>query len=50
MTAPSASTPPTPKGTGTIVDTRAPRHSRMLGVGAYRPARVVMNSEIGRSA
>ena len=24
----------------------APRHSRMLGVGAYRPARVVMNSEI----
>jgi 3-oxoacyl-[acyl-carrier-protein] synthase III len=46
VTAPSASTPPTPKGTGTIVDTRATRHSRMLGVGAYRPARVVMNSEI----
>ena len=46
MTSPSASTPPTPKGTGTIVDTRATRHSRMLGVGAYRPARVVMNSEI----
>jgi len=46
VTSPTASTPPTPKGTGTIVDTRSPRHSRMLGVGAYRPERVVMNSEI----
>ena len=46
MTSPTASTPPAPKGTGTIVDTRSPRHSRMLGVGAYRPERVVMNSEI----
>jgi len=46
VTSPTASTPPAPKGTGTIVDTRSPRHSRMLGVGAYRPERVVMNSEI----
>ena len=46
MTSPTASTPPSPKGTGTIVDNRSPRHSRMLGVGAYRPERVVMNSEI----
>ena len=45
MTSTSA-TAPTPKGTGTLVDTGAARHSRILGVGAYRPARVVMNSEI----
>ena len=45
MTSPSA-TAPTPKGTGTLVDNGAPRHSRIMGVGAYRPARVVMNSEI----
>ncbi|GAA6527802.1 beta-ketoacyl-ACP synthase III [Intrasporangium sp. DVR] len=37
---------PTPKGTGTIVDSGSPRHSRVVGVGAYRPARVVMNAEI----
>ena len=45
VTSPSA-TAPTPKGTGTLVDNGAPRHSRIMGVGAYRPARVVMNSEI----
>jgi 3-oxoacyl-[acyl-carrier-protein] synthase-3 len=45
VTSPSA-TAPTPKGTGTLVDNGAARHSRILGVGAYRPARVVMNSEI----
>ena len=45
MTSPSA-TAPTPKGTGTLVDNGAARHSRILGVGAYRPARVVTNSEI----
>jgi 3-oxoacyl-[acyl-carrier-protein] synthase-3 len=35
-----------PKGTGTIVGSGAARESRMMGVGQYRPERVVMNSEI----
>ncbi|ADU48574.1 beta-ketoacyl-ACP synthase III [Intrasporangium calvum] len=42
----TASSALTPKGTGFIVDPGSPRHSRMLGVGAYRPDRVVMNAEI----
>lgn len=37
---------PAPKGTGSISDSGGARHSRVLGVGAYRPARVVMNAEI----
>lgn len=44
MTASTAN--PTPKGTGTIGGSDAMRHSRILGVGAYRPARVVTNAEI----
>lgn len=35
-----------PKGTGTLADTGPGRHSRMMGVGAYRPARVVPNAEL----
>ena len=45
MTA-SPATTPAPKGTGSIADPGGPRHSRIMGVGAYRPARVVMNAEI----
>ena len=37
---------PTPKGTGTLISPASTRHSRIMGVGAYRPARVVPNSEI----
>ncbi len=37
---------PTPKGTGHLGATAPTRHARILGVGAYRPERVVMNAEI----
>jgi 3-oxoacyl-[acyl-carrier-protein] synthase-3 len=37
---------PTPKGTGTLVGATGSRHARIMGVGAYRPARVVTNAEI----
>lgn len=40
------STTPLPKGTGRIQVTDSLRHSRVSGVGQYRPARVVPNSEI----
>ncbi len=39
-------TPPAPKGTGSIIAPAPARHSRIMGVGGYRPARVVPNSEI----
>ncbi|HEY7719267.1 MAG TPA: beta-ketoacyl-ACP synthase III [Pedococcus sp.] len=39
-------TTPTPKGTGTLVSTSGARYARILGVGGYRPERVVPNSEI----
>ena len=42
----SSTTTPQPKGTGAIIDPGSPRHSRIVGVGAYRPARVVTNAEI----
>lgn len=35
-----------PKGTGTIVPTRGPEHARIVGIGGYRPERVVPNSEV----
>ncbi|HEY3535753.1 MAG TPA: beta-ketoacyl-ACP synthase III [Pedococcus sp.] len=35
-----------PKGTGTITPSQGSAHSRILGVGGYRPERVVMNAEI----
>jgi 3-oxoacyl-[acyl-carrier-protein] synthase-3 len=35
-----------PKGTGTITPSQGSAHSRIMGVGGYRPERVVMNSEI----
>ncbi|OFE16823.1 3-oxoacyl-ACP synthase [Humibacillus sp. DSM 29435] len=38
--------PVSPKGTGTLADLGPGRHSRVLGVGAYRPARVVTNAEL----
>ena len=37
---------PAPKGTGTIVPSQGSAHSRLMGVGGYRPERVVMNAEI----
>jgi len=37
---------PAPKGTGTIVPSQGSAHSRLMGVGGYRPQRVVMNAEI----
>jgi len=37
---------PAPKGTGTIVPSQGSAHSRIMGVGGYRPERVVMNAEI----
>lgn len=40
------STAPTPKGTGTIATLAGSRHAAILGVGAYRPKRVVDNHEI----
>ena len=42
----SSTTTPQPKGTGAIIDRGGQRHSRIVGVGAYRPARVVTNAEI----
>ena len=42
----SSTTIPQPKGTGAIIDPGNARHSRIVGVGAYRPARVVTNAEI----
>ena len=35
---------PAPKGTGTITAAEGATYSRMMGVGGYRPERVVMNS------
>lgn len=35
-----------PKGTGTLVGPPGPRQARILGVGGFRPSRVVPNSEI----
>ena len=35
-----------PKGTGIITESTGARHTRILGVGGYRPERVVPNSEI----
>ncbi|HRW18334.1 MAG TPA: beta-ketoacyl-ACP synthase III [Dermatophilaceae bacterium] len=35
-----------PKGTGTIVGSTGAQHARIWGVGGYRPARVVPNSEL----
>jgi 3-oxoacyl-[acyl-carrier-protein] synthase-3 len=35
-----------PKGTGTLISSTGPAHARIMGVGAYRPERVVPNSEI----
>jgi 3-oxoacyl-[acyl-carrier-protein] synthase-3 len=34
------------KGTGTIIESTGARHARIMGVGGYRPERVVPNSEI----
>lgn len=42
----SIPSPVTPKGTGTLADLGSARHSRIMGVGAYRPARVVTNAEL----
>jgi 3-oxoacyl-[acyl-carrier-protein] synthase III len=38
--------PPAPKGTGTIVAGEGARFARIMGVGGYRPERVVMNAEL----
>ncbi len=35
-----------PKGTGTLISSTGPAHARIMGVGGYRPERVVPNSEI----
>ena len=35
-----------PKGTGTLAGPPGPRQARILGVGGFRPSRVVPNSEI----
>jgi len=35
-----------PKGTGTIIPSTGASHARIMGVGGYRPERVVPNSEI----
>ncbi len=35
-----------PKGTGTLTAVLTERHSRLLGVGGYRPERVVTNDEV----
>ena len=37
---------PAIKGTGTITAAQGAAHSRIMGVGGYRPERVVMNAEI----
>ena len=39
-------TPAAPKGTGTITAGEGASHARLMGVGGYRPKRVVPNSEI----
>lgn len=39
-------TAPAPKGTGTLVAPSGAAHARIKGVGGYRPARVIPNSEI----
>lgn len=39
-------TAPAPKGTGTITVAEGATYSRIMGVGGYRPERIVMNSEI----
>jgi 3-oxoacyl-[acyl-carrier-protein] synthase-3 len=39
-------TAPAPKGTGTLVAPSGSAHARIMGVGGYRPARVIPNSEI----
>ncbi|GAA2738892.1 ketoacyl-ACP synthase III [Pedococcus aerophilus] len=39
-------TTPAPKGTGTITAPSGATYSRILGVGGYRPERVVWNSEL----
>jgi 3-oxoacyl-[acyl-carrier-protein] synthase-3 len=39
-------TPLAPKGTGTPVTTTGPAHARIMGIGAYRPERIVPNSEV----
>ena len=44
MTTPSQGTGP--KGTGTIIAAEGAAHARIMGVGGYRPERVVPNSEI----
>ena len=43
---PGSSAAPTPKGTGSIATLAGSRHASILGVGAYRPRRVVDNHEI----
>ncbi|WP_018155135.1 beta-ketoacyl-ACP synthase III [Demetria terragena] len=35
-----------PKGTGSLVSTEGTRHTRISGVGGYRPERVVTNAEV----
>ena len=42
----STPTAPGPKGTGNLTAAYPSRHSRIVGVGGYRPERVVPNSEI----
>jgi len=37
---------PAPKGTGSITPSEGATYARIMGVGGYRPERVVMNSEI----
>ena len=37
---------PQPKGTGSITTVSGARHAGILGIGAYRPRRVVDNHEI----
>ncbi|GAA1894197.1 beta-ketoacyl-ACP synthase III [Lapillicoccus jejuensis] len=39
-------TPRAPKGTGVLAGSDGARHARILGVGGYRPERVVPNSEL----
>ncbi len=39
-------TAPAPKGTGTLTTVDGARHARIWGVGAYRPERIVPNSEL----
>jgi len=38
--------PLSPKGTGVLTETTGAAHARILGVGGYRPERVVPNSEV----